>query len=167
MSERETADFSAGSAYVDGRVVPIGEARISILDSGFGRSDATYDVVAVWEGAFFRLEDHLDRFASSCEALRMTPPVSRAEIAGILADLVAASDLHHAFVEMICTRGVPVAGSRDPRTFVNRFYALRDPLRLDLASGPVAVGDGRDRVAEHETHPRDVRRPDGEELPLG
>ena len=33
-----------------------------ILDLGFLRSDATYDVVAVWNGRFFRLDKHLDRF---------------------------------------------------------------------------------------------------------
>src|SRR4051794_2766620 len=31
------------------------------------------------------------------------------------------------YVEMICTRGPSVDGSRDPRTFVNRFYAFAIP----------------------------------------
>ena len=42
--------FEAGAAFVDGSYVPIDEARISILDTGFSRSDLTYDVVAVWDG---------------------------------------------------------------------------------------------------------------------
>ena len=45
--------FEAGAAFVDGERVPIGEAKISIIDTGFSRSDVTYDVVAVWNGAFF------------------------------------------------------------------------------------------------------------------
>ncbi len=28
--------------------------------------DATYDVVTVWDGAFFRLDAHLERFRQSC-----------------------------------------------------------------------------------------------------
>ena len=48
--------------FVDGAYVPVAQASIPILDWGFLRGDATYDVVHVWDGAFFRLEEHLDRF---------------------------------------------------------------------------------------------------------
>ena len=51
-----------GVAYIDGAFCPVGEARIPILDFGFLHSDATYDVVHVWRGRFFRLDWHLDRF---------------------------------------------------------------------------------------------------------
>ena len=49
-------DLSAGVAYIDDRFMPIAEASVPILDLGFLRSDATYDVVAVWNGRFFRLD---------------------------------------------------------------------------------------------------------------
>ena len=52
---------ATGEYPYTGEVVPIAEARIPILDWGFLRSDATYDVVTVWEGAFFRLDAHLER----------------------------------------------------------------------------------------------------------
>lgn len=152
MTDLNKDDFSGGSAFVDGRVVPIGEARISILDSGFGRSDVTYDVVAVWGGAFFRLEDHLDRFVRSCESLRMTLPFEREEIAEVLSDLVRTSGLREAFVEMICTRGVPRAGSRDPRTYVNRFYAYAIPYVWILR--PEQLESGMDAIIS--THTRRI-----------
>src|SRR4029079_4059666 len=78
---RHTMDerFSAGCAWIEGEFVPIGEARIPLLDVGFTRWDATYDVVAVWHGRFFRLDDHLDRFERSWTKLRMQPEQSRAE----------------------------------------------------------------------------------------
>lgn len=123
-----TKGASEGVAYVDGAYVPIGEAKLPILDWGFTRSDVTYDVVHVWKGAFFRLDDHLDRFERSCKALRLAPPVARAEIRDILARCVAASGLRDAYVEMICTRGVPAAGSRDPRTCRNTFMAFAIPF---------------------------------------
>ena len=40
--------FTEGCAFIDGGYVPIAEARIPIIDTGFLRSDVTYDVVAVW-----------------------------------------------------------------------------------------------------------------------
>jgi branched-chain amino acid aminotransferase len=119
--------FEDGAAFVAGERVPIGEATISILDTGFSRSDVTYDVVAVWDGAFFRLDDHLARFERSCRELRLTLPYSREEMTEILLDLVRVSGLRESYVEVLCTRGVPAAGSRDPRTFENRFYAYAIP----------------------------------------
>jgi branched-subunit amino acid aminotransferase/4-amino-4-deoxychorismate lyase len=52
--------FKDGCAWIEGAYVPIAEARIPILDTGFTRSDVTYDVVAVWRGKFFRLDDHTE-----------------------------------------------------------------------------------------------------------
>lgn len=121
-------DFSNGAAYIDGSLVPISEAKISILDWGFLHSDATYDVVHVWNGKFFRLDDHLDRFTSGMDKLRMFIPHSRAEIRQILSDCVRFSGLRAAYVEMITTRGLPEPGSRDPRTCTNKFFAFAIPF---------------------------------------
>src|SRR3546814_14387310 len=70
--------FAAGAAFVDGDYVPIGRASVSVLDWGFNKSDVTYDVVHVWHGAFFRLDDHLARFSASMAALHMPLPPAAA-----------------------------------------------------------------------------------------
>ncbi|MFL6033119.1 MAG: aminotransferase class IV, partial [Rubrobacteraceae bacterium] len=120
--------YSDGAAFIDGRFVPVAEARVPILDWGFLRSDATYDVAHVWRGGFFRLEDHLSRFEGGMEWLRMKVPYGRAEIQEILTDCVRLSGLHEAYVEVVCTRGVPPPGSRDPRECENRLYAFAVPF---------------------------------------
>src|SRR5207247_5915673 len=120
-SEHENV-FAAGCAWIDGEYVPIGEARIPILDVGFVRSDLTYDVVGVWQGRFFRLEDHLDRLERGCRKIRLAPPKSRDELREILIETVRRSGLREAYVEAIVTRGVPAPGERDPRRFQPRFY---------------------------------------------
>ncbi|MCB1748694.1 MAG: aminotransferase class IV [Gammaproteobacteria bacterium] len=119
--------YADGCAWIEGELLPIAEARIPILDTGFTRSDCTYDVVAVWDGAFFRLDDHLDRFERSCRLGRFNPPLARDGVRAALFDCVRTSGLAQAYVEMIVTRGVPEAGERDPRRFRNRFYAFAIP----------------------------------------
>jgi branched-chain amino acid aminotransferase len=121
-------DFSNGAAYVDEQFVPIAEAKISILDWGFLHSDATYDVAHVWKGRFFRLDDHIDRFLSGMDKLRMSIPHNRGELRGILIDCVKTSGLREAYVEMICTRGMPRSGSRDPRECTNQLFAFAIPF---------------------------------------
>ena len=68
-------NYPAGIAYIDGRFVAMEDARISVLDWGFLHSDATYDVVHVWNGRFFRLDTHIERFVRSAERLHLTLPV--------------------------------------------------------------------------------------------
>jgi branched-chain amino acid aminotransferase len=120
--------FADGAAYIDGEYVPIQEARIPILDHGFLRSDATYDVAHVWKGYMFRLEDHLDRFERNVAALRMRLPLGRNSVRDVLIECVRRSDLRDAFVHMSCTRGIPPRGIRDPRKCENRFYAFAIPF---------------------------------------
>jgi branched-chain amino acid aminotransferase len=125
--QQPSADFSQGAAFVRGDYLPIAQASVPLTDWGFLRSDATYDVVTVWEGAFFRLDAHLDRFFASCASFRLDPGKTRDEIAAVLERCVSLSGLRHAYVEMIATRGQPPWGSRDPRQAANQFYAFAVP----------------------------------------
>ena len=120
--------YPPGTAYIDGDFRPISEAKISVLDWGLLRSDATYDVVHVWRGRFFRLELHLDRFLNSVEQLRLELPFDRAALTATLMGCVRRSGLRDAYVEMICTRGHAADFSRDPRAAVNRFIAFAIPF---------------------------------------
>jgi len=121
------SQFANGCAYIDGSYCPIAQARIPILDAGFTRSDLTYDVVAVWNGKFFRLDDHLNRFQKGYQRLRLTPGLSVAGMRAVLFECVRRSGLRNAYVEMIVSRGLDVEACRDLRRFSNRFYALAIP----------------------------------------
>ncbi len=123
----DAPDFSRGAAWQRGAYVPIAQASVPITDWGFLRSDATYDVVTAWDGAFFRLQDHLDRFLRSCARFRLDPGKTREEITDILSECVRLAGLRSAYVEMVCTRGQPPWGSRDPRQAVNQFFAFAVP----------------------------------------
>jgi branched-chain amino acid aminotransferase len=115
-------------AFMDGQFCPIAEAKISVLDWGLLRSDATYDVVHVWQRRFFRLDLHLERFARSMDKLRLSIPYDRDQLSDILKGCVRRSGLDDAYVEMICTRGMSPTFSRDPRDAINRFIAFAIPF---------------------------------------
>ena len=99
-----------------------------MLDLGVTRSDCTYDVVHVWEGRFYRLDAHLDRFAASMTRLRLDPGHDRAAIEDILHGCVRHAGLRAAYVSMTCTRGRMPAGSRDLRTARSMFYCYAVPF---------------------------------------
>ncbi len=122
------ADLSQGAAFINDQYLPVVEASVPVLDWGFLHSDATYDVAHVWQGRFFRIDDYLDRFQRSMKSLRMSVPYSREQIREVMFELVRRSGLRDAYVEIICTRGMPAPGSRDPRTCSNRFMAFAIPF---------------------------------------
>lgn len=117
--------LSAGAALIDGKLVPLHEARIPILDQGFLRGDLTYDVPGVWDGRFFRLDDHLDRLAASCDKMRMRLPMDRETVRRALVDMVATTGIRDAYVELIVTRGLKFV--RDYQAFENSLYLLVMP----------------------------------------
>jgi branched-chain amino acid aminotransferase len=118
--------FREGAAFMDGAYMPVAECRIPILDWGFLRGDATYDVVHTWQGRFFRLEEHLDRFTRNLGRLRYDIPYDRDGIAEVLHRCVALAGLDDAFVEMLVTRGI--VQNRDPRQSTNRFAVFAVPF---------------------------------------
>ena len=62
------------------------------------------------------------------EKLRLSIPHDSEQVAAILADCVRITGLQDAYVEMLCTRGRPPSGSRDPRDCVNQFFAFAVPF---------------------------------------
>lgn len=143
--------FAAGCAWIEGEYVPIGEARIPILDAGFVRSDLTYDVVGVWEGRFFRLSDHMDRLERGCRRIRLELPRPRAEIEQTAIETVRRSGLREAYVETVITRGVPSPGERDPRRWTPRLYVYAIPYVW-------IVRPEQQKLGTHVVVARDTRR---------
>ena len=138
------ADLASGAAWMHGEIMPIAQASIPLNDWGLIHSDITYDVVPVWEGAFFRLDLYLARFFNSMKTLHLNPGVTREEVKSTLRDLVAATGLRRAYVAMVTSRGVNmVPGSRDPRDCRNHFFAWCVPyihvIRPDVAKTGASI----------------------------
>ena len=124
----KTNPFAKGVAWVEGELVPLAEARIPLIDQGFMHSDLTYDVPSVWDGRFFRLDDHLSRLEASCVKLRLRFPIPREEIRRILVDMVSESGIRDAFVEIIVTRGLKAVREAKPGEILkNNLYLFIQP----------------------------------------
>jgi branched-chain amino acid aminotransferase len=121
--------YDHGSAFVNGKYCSIDEAAIPLTDMGFSQSDATYDVVSTSNGYFFRLDDHLERFQTSCETFRLSNPYSKEETTEILTNLVRLAGTKEAYVWFAVTRGhMPDDGARiNPLAWENCFYAYVVP----------------------------------------
>ena len=134
-------EFVAGVGYIDGEFMPYSELRLPITDLGFLFADTCYDTVHIWDGRFFRLDDHLDRFERSLALGHYeTHGYDRAGIADVLHGCVARSGLERALATVQVTRGTPASGGKDLRTCGNRLIAFAEPYRAVVSEEDLKEG---------------------------
>ena len=96
--------------YLNGEMLPISQAKVSVLDRGFIFGDGIYDVVPVYGRRLFRFDEHIERLARSLAKVRIPNPASRDEWLERCRRLVAAtaqaSGAEDQVVYIQVTRGV-------------------------------------------------------------
>ena len=90
-------------ANVDGVIGPAEEARIPVTDEGLTRGDGAFEVLRLYAGRPYAMEDHLARLARSCAGLRL--PVDIAVVRAELEALLAAAGPVDALLRVVLTRG--------------------------------------------------------------
>ncbi|MDR1709089.1 MAG: D-amino acid aminotransferase [Candidatus Accumulibacter sp.] len=100
------------AAYLNGRFLPLAEARVSPLDRGFLYADAAYEVIPVYSRHPFRLAEHLRRLEHSLAGIRLPNPLGDAEWKAVVERLVAESEWEDQAVYIQITRGAD--DKRDP-----------------------------------------------------
>jgi len=131
----------------EAEMVPLSEARIPVLDRGFIFGDGVYEVVPIYAGRAFRIDQHLARLARSLNAISIPNPFTLGEWKDRIAQLVDAFHRSHGiddqFVYMQVTRGVAKRGHAFPKGIVPTVFMMTSPLVLPShevrAKGVVAV----------------------------
>src|SRR5215207_10769318 len=90
-------------ASLDGQVGPAGEARIPVTDEGLLRGDGAFEVMRLYSGRPFALQDHLDRLRHSCEGLRLEADFDALDTE--LAALLDANGGADGLLRIVLTRG--------------------------------------------------------------
>lgn len=62
--------------YLNGQYLPLFEAKVSVLDRGFLFGDGVYEVIPVYSGNIFRIQEHLKRLDNSLAEIRLDNPYS-------------------------------------------------------------------------------------------
>ena len=74
--------------YLNGVFIPADKAAISPLDRGFIFADGIYEVIPVYQGHLFRLDDHLQRLDHSLAGIRLNQPLDHSKWKEILVELI-------------------------------------------------------------------------------
>jgi branched-chain amino acid aminotransferase len=100
--------------YLDGKLVPREEAKVSIWDHGLLYGDGVFEGIRAYNGRVFRLDQHLDRLWNSARHIMLEPPLTRPEMVEAVLKTLRANELHDAYIRLVVTRGVGDLGL-DPR----------------------------------------------------
>ena len=91
-------------AWLDGRVVPREEARVSVDDFAVRYGAACFETMLARNGAVFRLDAHLDRLLQGLRGMGVAPPEAH-ELAAAVEAALAANWLLDASVRLTVTAG--------------------------------------------------------------
>jgi D-alanine transaminase len=91
-------------ANLNGKRMPLADVMIPALDRGFLFGDAVYEVVRIYRGKPYLLDEHWHRLAHSLEAVRIAG-VDLDRLRARLLDTIAAGDFQEATAYVQVTRG--------------------------------------------------------------
>ena len=98
------------SAYLNGKFLPLADAKVSVLDRGFIFGDGVYELIPVYSKKPFRLDEHLRRLQSSLDGIRLGNPHETGVWRELILRLVELQDFADQSLYIQVTRGTPIQG---------------------------------------------------------
>lgn len=135
------------TVYLDGHLLPLEQAHISVMDRGFLFGDGVYEVVPVYGGRCFRLEQHLDRLDRSLREVRIEQPYTRAQWHAVFAQLIGTIHAPDQMIYVQLTRGpAPLREHRFPPQLKPTVFAFSKALPpiTDVLPKPIAATTASD-----------------------
>jgi D-alanine transaminase len=114
--------------FLNGKLLPLEEARIPVLDRGFIFGDGVYELVPVYSRVPFRLDEHLARLERSLDEVRIRNPYSRSQWRDIIYRLIDAQGFEDQGVYFQVTRGVAKRDHAFPKDAEPTVFMMSNPL---------------------------------------
>lgn len=118
---------------LNGDIVPLNEAKVSVLDRGFIFGDGIYEVVPVYGRRLFRFDAHMARLDRSLKKLRIANPhepeqwLSR--IRPLVAELARTRGAEDQLVYIQVTRGVAMRDHVMPQGLKPTVFIMVQPMK--------------------------------------
>jgi len=131
--------------YLNNDFIRKEEVKISPFDRGFLFGDGVYEVIPVYEGISFLLEDHIARLSRSLNSTGIKNPQKWNDIPGIIHELVEKNKFSNQSVYLQITRGEDSIRNHipdpkvEPTLFITSSELKVNPYRLDPARKGLAV----------------------------
>ena len=154
-------------AFINGQFVDAAEARVGFFDAGFQHGIGLFETMLARDGAVLRLEEHLERLATSARELRLFDPLRVEPLAEAVHLCLDQNGMKDARVRITLTAGdmgKPFAGANaagerpaapQPTVAIHVQPPTRYPDELFANGVAVSIAEGRanphDPFAAHKT----------------
>jgi branched-chain amino acid aminotransferase len=101
--------------YVNGEMVPMREAKISVFDRGFQYGDGVFEGLRAYDGKIFKLKEHTERLFRSARAVNIPMPITKDEFSKAVKRVVRENKFQDAHIKPQVTRGTAWKLGLDPR----------------------------------------------------
>jgi len=122
------------TAYLNGRFMPISQAKISVLDRGFIFGDGVYEVVPAYNGKPFRLAQHLQRLERSLSAIKLQTGLSPAQWEALVHGLLTHARQPDSLIYLQVTRGAAKRDHAFPKQTTPTIFGMVSPLQRPSAA---------------------------------
>ena len=122
--------FEQACCWIDGEIVPVSDAKISVFDHGFLYGDGVFEGIRFYNKMPFRLSRHLKRLQRSAHALQITIPLSMDALQQAISQTISTSPLSEGYCRIIITRGVGVLGINPLNCQQPSVIILSDELQM-------------------------------------
>jgi len=96
--------------HLNGHIVDVSSAGVSVLDRGLLYGDGLFETLRTYGGQPFKLREHLERMAASAAALRIAPAPTLDEVRVAVEELMRRNSLAEVTIRVTLTRGVGGTG---------------------------------------------------------
>ena len=96
--------------YVNGKLVPEKDAKISVFDHGLLYGDGVFEGIRSYNGRVFMLDAHIDRLYRSAKAIALEIPMSKKAMSAAVVKTCKANNTMNGYVRLVVTRGVGTLG---------------------------------------------------------
>ena len=131
------------TVFLNGKLLPVEQASVSVLDRGFIFGDGVYELVPVYSRVPFRLDEHLARLERSLGETKIRNPHSRAQWRANIYRLIDAQAFEDQGVYFQVTRGVAKRDHAFPKDAEPTVFMMSNPLvnppREQVEKGSAAV----------------------------
>ena len=116
--------------YLDGEFVPKERASISVFDHGLLYGDGVFEGIRAYNGRVFRLDEHIRRLYDSAHAIRLTIPMSVAEMEEVVLASFRRNDIRDGYARLVVTRGVGDLGLNPDKCPNPTVFCIADTIAL-------------------------------------
>lgn len=114
---------------INGKLVPVREAQISVLDLGLLRGYGIFDFFPFENNRLVFIQDYLDRFFASATKMQLQPPDDRQALLANIMKVIRSNGQPSGYIRLVLTGGDSADGYSP---VVNNLYILQyDPINYD------------------------------------